>query len=322
MRSSRRGFPRGIRLGMLVAAVCALFLAACASTEAADDELDGGGASGDTLQVAAYNFAENQIVANLYAGALNAAGHKSVVRTLTNREIIIPAVQQNEMQVVGDFVGTLAEFLNKQQNGPDAPAVASPDLDDTMANLRKLASETGLVVLEPAEAKDQNAYAVRKEFADEHNLKTISDLAAYSKDNPISLGGPPECPQRPFCLPGLEETYGLNVSEFVSLDAGGPLTKSALKQGKVDAGMVLTSDGALDQFGLVILKDDKNLQAVDNIVPVLSTQASNPDVDATLNAVSAKLTTEALQELNYKVDWGRQNPADVANEWLTQNGLV
>lgn len=309
------------RLGALLGLLLVLLLTACS---ASDGESDGGAGTdgGAELQVAAYNFAENQIVANLYAGALDAAGHPAVVRTLTNREIIIPAVQENEMQVVGDFVGTLAEFLNKQQNGPDAPSVASPDLDDTMKNLRELAAQTGLVVLEPAEAKDQNAYAVRKDFAEEHNLKTLSDLGAYSKDNPVTMGGPPECPQRPFCLPGLEQTYGLNVSEFVSLDAGGPLTKSALKQGKVDVGMVLTSDGALDQFGLVILKDDKNLQAVDNIVPVLNQQASTPEIDKTLNAVSAKLSTEALQELNYKVDWGRENPTDVASQWLQENGLA
>ena len=133
---------------------------------------------------------------------------------------------------------------------------------------------------------------MRKEFAAAHNLKTLSDLGAYSQQNPVSVGGPPECPRRPFCLIGLENTYGVNVSEFRSLDAGGPLTKSALEQGIIDVGLVLTSDGALDQFGLVILTDDKNLQASDNIVPVVNAKADNDAIDKTLNKVSAKLTQE------------------------------
>jgi len=273
------------------------------------------------LAVAAYNFGESQIVANLYAGALNAAGQPAVVRTLTNREIVIPALEKGDVDVVGEYAGTLTEFLNKQVNGPNAPAQASSDLDTTMKNLDALAKKEGLSVLSPAPAANQNAFAVRKDFAAEHNLKTISDLAAYSKDNPVVVGGPPECPQRPFCLLGLQNTYGVNVSEFRSLDAGGPLTKSALRQQSIDVGLVLTSDGALDQFGLVILDDDKDLQATDNIVPVLNSKSDTPTVGKALNAVSAKLTSKALQEMNYAVDWQRQDPADVATAWLTTNGL-
>ena len=121
---------------------------------------------------------------------------------------------------------------------------------------------------------------------------------------------------------GLEDTYGVQVSEFVSLDAGGPLTKSALEQGMVDVGLVLTSDGALDQFGLVILTDDKNLQASDNIIPVVNAKADNDTINKTLNAVSAKLTQEALRQMNYAVDWERQDPATVAQSWLVANGLA
>ena len=127
---------------------------------------------------------------------------------------------------------------------------------------------------------------------------------------------------RPFCLIGLEDVYDVKVSEFRSLDAGGPLTKSALQQGIVDVGLVLTSDGALDQFGLQILTDDKELQASDNIVPVVNQKAMNDTIRKTLDDVSAALTQEALRDMNYGVDWERQDPATVAQNWLTANGLA
>ncbi|MEI2715685.1 MAG: ABC transporter substrate-binding protein [Candidatus Nanopelagicales bacterium] len=311
-----------VRLAAAVLAV--LVVPACSSLQSSDPSADAEPGAGDagTLQVAAYNFGESQIVANVYSGALNAAGESAEVKTLTNREIVIPAAEQGEIQVVPEYAGTLTEFLNKQVNGPDAPAQASPNIDVTVKHLRKLADQVGLVVLEPAPARNQNAFAVRKEFAAEHNLTTLTQLGEYSQQSPVSVGGPPECPARPFCLIGLEDTYGVQVSEFVSLDAGGPLTKSALEQGMVDVGLVLTSDGALDQFGLVILTDDKNLQASDNIIPVVNAKADNDTINKTLNAVSAKLTQEALRQMNYAVDWERQDPATVAQSWLVANGLA
>lgn len=309
-----------IRLGAAVLAV-GLALTAC-SSDAETSDTAGDAESKDTLVVAAYNFSESEIIANLYAGALNASGNPAEVQTLTNREVVIPAVTKNELQAVGEYVGTLTEFLNKDINGPDAPAQASSDLDATMTNLRALAEQKDLAVLEPAAAQDQNAYAVKKDFAEKNDLKTLSDLGEYSKGDPVVLGGPPECPKRPFCQPGLEDTYGLQVDEFVSLDAGGPLTKSALDQGKIDVGMVLTSDGSLDSMGLVVLEDDKKLQTVDNIVPVLNAGAVTAEITDVLNKVSAALTTEDLQELNGAVDLNRENPADVADAWLATNGLA
>lgn len=309
---------------MALAVVASLALASCSALQGDTESAgtDAGGGSKDTLQVAAYNFGESQIVANLYAGALNAAGEPAEVKTLTNREIIIPAAEDGQIQVVPEYAGTLTEFLNKQVNGTDAKPLASSDIDVTIKNLRTLADDVGLVVLDPAPARNQNAFAVRKEFAEQNNLKTLTQLGAYSQQTPVSVGGPPECPARPFCLIGLEDTYDVKVSEFVSLDAGGPLTKSAIKQGIVDVGLVLTSDGALDQFGLVILTDDKDLQASDNITPVVNAKADNDTINKTLNAVSAKLTQEALKEMNYDVDWERMDPAVVAQNWLQANGLA
>ena len=156
----------------------------------------------------------------------------------------------------------------------------------------------------------------------QHSLRTVSDLAALSQTSPVVLGGPPECPTRPFCQPGLEEVYGAQIKEFVPLDAGGPLTKQALAQGAIDVGLVFSSDGGVSALDLVVLEDDKALQTVDNLVPALSERASTPQNVAALNRLAATLTTEDLIELNRQVDIERRAPQEVAAEYLLAKGLV
>jgi osmoprotectant transport system substrate-binding protein len=205
-----------------------------------DEEAEGGSGS---VVIGAANFSESQILANLYAIALEAAGFDTEVKNVTNREVYGPALERGEITVFPEYVGTFAEYLNQRQNGPDAEPVASGDLDETVEALRPLAEEAGLTVLEPSEAADQNAFAVTRGFAEDNDLRTLSDLADVEGE--LVLGGPPECPTRPFCQPGLEETYGIEFAGFVSLDAGGPLTKSALQQGRIQIGLVFSSDGSL-----------------------------------------------------------------------------
>ncbi len=199
--------------------------------------------AGRQVVVGAGNFSESATLAELYAGVLRAAGYDASTQAIGNRETYLPALVAGALTVVPEYAGTLTEFLNKGANGSDAPAVASSDLDATMTELSRLGQAAGLVFGTPAEAQDQNAFAVTTAFAEEHGLATLSDLAEVCGD--VVLGGPPECPQRPFCQPGLVETYGLDVGEFVSLDAGGPLTKTALQQGRIAVGLVFSSDAAL-----------------------------------------------------------------------------
>jgi osmoprotectant transport system substrate-binding protein len=195
-----------------------------------------------SLVIGAANFSESQILANLYAIALEAAGYSVEVKNVTNREVYGPALERGELTVFPEYVGTFTEYLNKRKNGENAEALASGDLDATMDQLRTLADEVGLVALEPSPAADQNAFAVTRAFAEENDLRTLSDLAGIDG---LTLGGPPECPTRPFCQPGLEEVYGIEFDGFVSLDAGGPLTKAALQQGRIQVGLVFSSDGSL-----------------------------------------------------------------------------
>ncbi|PFG39978.1 osmoprotectant transport system substrate-binding protein [Georgenia soli] len=196
--------------------------------------------------VGAANFSESATLAELYALALTDAGYDVEVRTIGNRETYEPALESGELTVVPEYVGTLTEFLNVKVNGPDATAQdpqASSDLASTTDNLTALGKEVGLVFGKPSDAADQNAYAVTTAFAQEHDVSTLSELADACGE--LTLGGPVECPDRPFCQPGLEKTYGLKFSEFVSLDAGGPLTKQALTAGDIALGMVFSSDAAL-----------------------------------------------------------------------------
>lgn len=199
--------------------------------------------AGRAVVVGAGNFSESATLAELYAGVLDAAGYDASTQTIGNRETYLPALQSGELTIVPEYVGTLTEFLNKGANGADADAVASADLDATLAALTGLGEDVGLVFATPAAAQDQNAFAVTTAFAAEHDVATLSDLAATCGG--IVLGGPPECPERTFCQPGLEEVYGLQVGEFLSLDAGGPLTKSALTGGQIALGLVFSSDAAL-----------------------------------------------------------------------------
>ncbi|MBB3083411.1 glycine betaine ABC transporter substrate-binding protein [Geodermatophilus sabuli] len=200
------------------------------------------------VTVGGANFTESTVLANVYAEVLTAAGFDASVREVGNRELYLPAlISGSEIQVFPEYLSTATEFLNRQVNGPDAEPVASGDAQATATALQPLAEQVGLVFGEPSQAADQNAFAVTQEFADGLGVTTLSELADACGDGSLVLGGPAECPDRPFCRPGLEETYGLQFAEFRELDAGGPLTKAALQQGEVSIGLVFSSDGALAQ---------------------------------------------------------------------------
>jgi osmoprotectant transport system substrate-binding protein len=193
-----------------------------------------------TVVIGGANFTESTVLANIYADVLNQAGFDASVKEVGNRELYLKALEAGDIQVFPEYLSTFTEFLD----GDDANEVASGDVDKTLEALTPLAEQNGLVVGEPSEAADQNAFAVTQELADQLGVTTLSEFAEACGSGVI-LGGPTECPERPFCQPGLEDTYGLKVDEFRELDAGGPLTKTALQQGEISIGLVFSSDGAL-----------------------------------------------------------------------------
>lgn len=299
----------------LVALLAALALLAAACGD--DDETGGEGGQEErgSITIGSTDFAEQQIVANMYALVLEDAGYDVERRlNLGSREIVEPALEEGEIDLYPEYVGTALEFLNGGQGE------ATGDTDETTEKLRAEFEQRGVSVLEPSPAQDQNALVVTQETAEEHDLETVSDLEDVAGD--LVFGGPPECPERPFCLPGYQETYGLEFSEFRPLDAGGPITKQALENGDIDVALLFSSDGSIAARGWVVLEDDQELQPADNLVPAIRTEVLNDEIEELLNAVSAALTTDELSELNRQVADERMDPEEVADAWLRDEGLL
>jgi len=274
-----------------------------------------------TIAIASANFPENQILAEVYRQALAGAGYTASVKALTTRPVILKALESGEVQVEPDYVGSMAKFLNKEKTGSDDLGVDDSDLQATLGKAKQLAAEKGLKVLTPSPAADQNAFAVTRAFATEHGLTKLSDLAGYQ--GPLVLGGSPECKTYEQCQPGLEKTYGLTFTGFEQTDLGGTLSVSKLKSGKVQLGEFLSSDGNVKANDFVVLEDDKKLQSVDNVVPVLAEKvAGDALVTQILEKVSAAMTTDDLIALNATVSVDRKLPAQAATDFLKGKGLV
>ncbi|MFJ6937356.1 ABC transporter substrate-binding protein [Streptomyces sp. NPDC101132] len=283
----------------------------------------GSGGKG-SLVIGAAGFTESNVLAELYARVLEDAGYGTSIKTVSNRELYEPALEKGEIDVVPEYAATLAEFLNAKVNGPKAPEekpVASSDVAATVAALEKLAGPLGLKALPAGGAVDQNAFAVSGEFARKNNLKTLSDLGRSKLKVKIAAGD--ECAVRPFCAVGLKATYGIDVSGIDPKGVGTPQAKQAVKDGVDQLVLTTTTDATLDSFGLVLLEDDKKLQNADNVLPVVNAKdAGSPEIAAALGKLTKVLTTADLVELNRKVDAERAKPADVAEAYLTEKGLI
>src|SRR3954453_6849351 len=189
-----------------------------------------------SITMAAFNFPESAILANIYGKALQPKGYSVTYKpNLGTREVVQPALLKGDIDSYISYAASELNFLEK--------GAASSDVQQTATKLRDLYAPKGISVLDTSPAIDANAFAVTKATADKFGLKKMSDLAAHAPQ--MTLGGPPECPTRPFCQPGLEQTYGLKFKSFKALDTGGPLSKNALSNGDVDVALILSSDGAV-----------------------------------------------------------------------------
>lgn len=299
-------------------------LAACGGDSLEDDGKGSDKAGGDkkgSLVVGSARFTEQKVLAELYVGVLADAGYDAQVKTVQNREIYKPELKKGTIDIAPEYAATLAEFLNLEKNGPKAKTVASSDLGDTVSALEKLAEPQGLKVLPAGEAVDQNAFAVSKEYAEKHKLKTLSDLGRSGEKVKIAAGD--ECESRPFCAPGLKKKYGIDVAGIDPKGVGTTQSKQAVKNGTDQLVLTTTTDATLKNYDLVILEDDKKLQNADNILPVVNAkEAGGKEIAAALGKLTKTLTTEDLIELNRKVDEERQKEADVANEYLKSKDLI
>lgn len=304
--------PRSYVLGAALLAL-GLVLGACGPGE---DEPSAGSNEPErgALTVGSDGFYEAQIVGAMYALVLEEAGYDvSTELNIDSREVRLPAMESGEIDIAPEYLASLASVLDPENTEP----VNTPEA--ALGVLEPLVEERGFTLLEPSAAVDVNAFVVTQEIADEHGLSAVSDLAGVAGE--LTLGAPPECPKRPYCIPGLRDVYGIEFGNFEPLEYGAP-TVEALTAGAIDVALLFSTDPLIEQSDLVLLEDDQNLQAADNITPLVVTETLNEEIETLLNEVSALLTTDNITPLNAQVLVDQEDPEDVARTFLEENGLL
>ena len=303
-----------VRLLSSFAAAVLVTMAAC--TEEAGELTEP--KDGPTITVGSANFPESQILAEIYAGALEDKGYE-VERKLNigARETYFPALEKGSIDLFPEYTGSALSYLSKD------PSASKPDPDENYDNLVTQLEKKELTALEMADAQDQDGIVVNKETADEYSLEKVSDLKPHAGE--LVMGGPPECPKRYACLLGLKEAYGIEFKEFKPLDVAGPLTVKALKENAVQVANLFTTQSAIPANGFVLLEQDTPIAGAENVVPIVRNEivdAYGDEFEDAVNAVTGKLTTEGLTDLNKLVEVDKDDPDAVAADWLKQEGLV
>ncbi len=306
---------RARRIGATALALtAALALSACGSSET----ISGGGDSsgGDsTVKVGSAGFAESEIIAEIYAQALEAQGI-TVERTMQigQRDVYISALEDGSIDLIPEYSGNLLQYYDDSSD-----ASSSEEVFDALSE----AVPEGFEVLDQAKAEDKDSYNVTKDFAEKYDLTSLADLA--NVDEKIVVGGNPELKERPYGPQGLTDVYGVPADniEFTAInDSGGPLTVDALVNGTVNVADIFSTTPAIEDNGFVTLDDPENLILPQNVLPLINSDAASDEVVKALNAVSAKLTTEALISMNGRNQGDEKaSPATIAKDWLAENGL-
>ncbi|MFC3574675.1 ABC transporter substrate-binding protein [Streptomyces yaanensis] len=297
-----------------LAASVALLAGCSSSSDSKSDPLANDQASGGTVVVGSNNFAESILIADIYGEALKAKGVKVTYKpNIGSRETTYGLLKNGSITVLPEYNGALLAYLDKKA----APKTVAAT---TAAINAKLDSK--LTLLDPAPAQDKDSVTVNADTAKKYNLtdkSSIADLKDAAKD--LVIGGSPEFQTRQQGLEGLKTVYGLEFKSFKALDAGGPLTLAALKKNAVQAGDIFTTDPNISKEKFVVLQDPKNLFGFENVQPlVYKSGLPKEGVDA-LNAVSAKLDTAALLDMDTQVQLDNKDPLDVAKAWLKSAGL-
>jgi osmoprotectant transport system substrate-binding protein len=260
------------------------------------------------------SFTENQLVAEMYAQVLEHGGY-TVQRQfdLRSREVSQSALESGQIDLKPEYLSSLLLYLDPNGGHSNDPRVVTAQVAAQLA-------PSGVSVLTPSPAQDQNTFVANAETAQRFALTTMSSLAAVAGQ--LTLGAPPECPQRPYCLTGLKDVYRILFWDFVPLDAGGPQTVEALKNNDVQIGLLFSTDPSIEANGFVQLVDDKHLQDAENITPVIRTTVLNDEVQRRLDGVSAALTTDNVTALIGKVVLDGRDIPTVAKDFLRANHLL
>ena len=277
----------------------------------------GGGAHGGAVVVASFNFPESELLAAIYGLAIRHAGIPVQLRLdLGPRELVQPALEQGLVDVVPEYLGTALTSLEPR------PGVPVSDPAAVRAALARALARWRVQVMTPAAAQDQNGVVVTAATARRLGLRKVSDLRRPASR--LVLGGTPECPDRPYCLPGLRKVYGLGFARFVPFDTE-PQRVTALREGVVDVAVLDTTDGNLATGALVLLSDDRHLQPAENVVPVITDSAIaryGSRLTGAVNAVSAQLTSKALLFLDWRIEVTGADVLAEARGWLERHGIL
>jgi osmoprotectant transport system substrate-binding protein len=278
----------------------------------------GAGSNRGVISVGSFDFPESGLLAEIYGQALAAHGFPvRIVANLGSRELVDPALMNGLIQLVPEYAGSALEFASLGRQSAVSSAAA------THQALTAWVAGAGLVAGHPAPAQDTNAIVVTAATAARYHLRSIEDLARVAPG--LVFGGPPECPGRPYCLPGLERAYGVHFREFIPLDAGGPLTLQALDAGYVNAALLFSTNPSITARHLVVLADDRGLQPAENITPLVRRDVVaryGAGLVAVLDRVSGRLDTGYLRALDALVQLDGHVPRQVARSWLRAQRLV
>ena len=289
------------------AVLASLTLAACGTVESLE-----GRASMDasTIIVGSQDYYSNEILAEVYAQALEGAGFR-VDRQLRigQREVYMPEITAGAIDLFPEYTGNLLQYLDQ-----NASARTSQEVYDALAT----ALPMGLRTLDQSPATDQDSYVVTSAFAAEHSVTSIGDLAGAG---PLVLGGNSELETRPYGPMGLAQTYGVSVDFTPIEDSGGPLTIKALKDGDIQLANIYSSDPALAEGTLTVLEDPDGLFLASHVVPLASSRVGE-DAAAVINRVSGALTSADLVEMNRASTKDQKSASQIAREWLASKGLL
>ncbi|MCL8014308.1 ABC transporter substrate-binding protein [Streptomyces sp. AS02] len=294
-------------------AATAVLLAGCSSSDTSDP-LAEEGASGDTVVVGSNNFAESILLADIYGEALKAKGIKVTYKpNIGSRETTYGLLRNGSVTVLPEYNGSLLAYLDPKAEQTSADAVNAAV---------KAELDSKLTLLESSPAEDKDSVSVNAETAKKYDLtaeSSLEDLKDVAPD--LVIGGSPEFQTRQQGLKGLESEYGLKFKSFKALDAGGPLTQAALTKNTVQAADIFTTDPTITKEGFVVLKDPKNLFGYANVTPLVYKSGLSKEGVEALDAVSAKLDTKTLLDLDSQVQLENKDPLDVAKAWLKSAGL-
>ena len=297
-----------------------------AFTSCADDDLKGDDKKDDSpaadqgpISISGQDFPEAALVAAMYEQLLTDAGYEPEVELVSARDGYMPTFPDT-IDVVPEYVGGIVNFLNARENGDTAQPFEAGDGAQLAADGADLLDGAGITLLDVSEATDTNAFFVTQEFSDDNGVTKLSDLTGQS----VTLAAAEDCEGRLDCEGGLSDQYGIDITEILPLGYASDATYQAVLDGEAQLGETSTTDGSLESRGLVVLDDDLQIQPAQNLVPAVSGEflTEHPDVAEVLNALMAALTTEKLTELNGKVAVDRADPEDVAEDFLTEAGLL